>query len=366
MKFRYALFVIYMMSNSLRAQDFNFSQYHWAPIYVNPALTGNIDDGQHRVILKHRNQWGSVLNNQNSGLLGNQAFKTYMVSYDGRQCANDFFAYGLSVVADVVGEPAFRTYQPQASMAFHLGLKHDAYLAAGFQLGAVHHRFDNNNLSFDNQFDPTNGYDPGVNPQENWYIQPSVTFLDMGAGISLYQMDNQLGRLRVGYNVGASVTHLGSQKDYSFITNSDPNTLYDKGERMLRWTGHATFVFYKYKNHNKRDVTVRNLFMLQGPHWQYVPIAEYGIKLKSSEPFFRKVIFGAGARFTRSNEARSSFADAVLLSLQSDIGENTSINLGCDINVSPLLHASKGFGSFEVSLLFRLKTDSSCVKCFGF
>ena len=154
MKKLYILVGIMIFGGVLVAQDFHFSQYQWSPLYLNPALTGNMSKGAHRVILKHRNQWSSVLNNGNTNFLGNQAFQTFMASYDGRQCGKDFLAFGANAVADIVGQPAFRTYQGHASMAYHLSLEDDAYLSGGFQIGAIHHRFDNTRLSFDTQFDP--------------------------------------------------------------------------------------------------------------------------------------------------------------------------------------------------------------------
>lgn len=366
MKQLYFLWSLIMLGGSLAAQDFHFSQYNLAPMYINPALTGNIENGQHRVILKHRNQWSSVLNNEIANPFGNQGFKTSMVSYDGRQCASDFFAYGLSVIADVVGEPAFRTYVPQASVAFHLGLKNDTYLSAGFQAGVVHHRFDNQNLTFDNQFDTQGGYDPNSNPRESFLERPSVTYLDLGGGLALYQMEKEIGMLKWGYNIGASVSHLGTRRDYTFLTISNPEALYDRGERMLRWTGHAAFVFYKNKANRRHDVTLRSLFMTQGPHWQYIPVVEYGLSMKGNQPFLQKVAMGVGARFTKSIQANSPFADAILINLQTDLAQYTALHLGYDVNISPLARASKGFGSFEISLILRFKTNSPCVKCFGF
>ncbi|MBM3426354.1 MAG: type IX secretion system membrane protein PorP/SprF [Bacteroidetes bacterium] len=50
-----ALLVMLLLFNSGRAQDFQFSQFYAAPLYLNPALTGISQETRMGTV--YRNQW---------------------------------------------------------------------------------------------------------------------------------------------------------------------------------------------------------------------------------------------------------------------------------------------------------------------
>src|SRR5258706_13582709 len=64
------LFLIFLRSTVMLAQDPEFSQYYAAPLYLNPAFTGTTDD--HRFIMNYRNQWPNIA----------RGYQTLAVSYD--------------------------------------------------------------------------------------------------------------------------------------------------------------------------------------------------------------------------------------------------------------------------------------------
>jgi hypothetical protein len=48
-----------LFARTVMAQDFHLSQFHRAPLILNPAMTGFML-GKYRLGVNYRNQWGSV------------------------------------------------------------------------------------------------------------------------------------------------------------------------------------------------------------------------------------------------------------------------------------------------------------------
>jgi len=92
----YILFFL-VVSCKLSAQDPHFSQYYYAPIEMNPALSG-VFEGKYRASMSYRDQWSS--------LLGSNSFKTLRASTDVKWAMgkNDFLVFGMTLLGDEVGE----------------------------------------------------------------------------------------------------------------------------------------------------------------------------------------------------------------------------------------------------------------------
>ncbi|MCB9169128.1 MAG: type IX secretion system membrane protein PorP/SprF [Flavobacteriales bacterium] len=120
------------------AQDPQFTQNFAAPLYLNPALTGNTY--QDRLILNYRKQWPGIA----------PGYDTYAVSYDHRASTLNS-GFGLMAVRDVAGsnDLAFTMIAANYSYEAHIDRKHG--LRGGLRLGYTRREFDPSTVLFADQ-----------------------------------------------------------------------------------------------------------------------------------------------------------------------------------------------------------------------
>ncbi len=162
-------------------QDAVFSQYYAAPAKSNPAFTGLTQ--RPLISLNYRNQW--------SGL--NKAYVTYHVGYS-QFYERAHSGLGLYVQADNAGNGLFVTSEAKVLYSYQLEPTKDIFLKLGTEIGAISNHVSTNKLLFPDDIDPVTG---GGSPSET--PEPSRTFLDIGAGILLYNQH---------FYVGYSMAHL--------------------------------------------------------------------------------------------------------------------------------------------------------------
>jgi type IX secretion system PorP/SprF family membrane protein len=211
------LFVFLHTENTI-AQDFHFSQFDLAPMYVSPALTGYMG-AQNRIALKYRSQWGSVLQDNE--------YETMLFSYDGRLCPREgvSVAYGFNLVKDQVGFPSFRTNQYMGSVAFHLKLQNGLFASGGLQAGLLQYRLDTKSLNFENQFDQVFSFNTSLPSMEDFLNRDEINLLDIGGGALLYSTGKS------PWNVGLAFHHINPKNYYAFTTNG----VQDNNRTKVRW-----------------------------------------------------------------------------------------------------------------------------------
>lgn len=122
----------------LHAQDPQLSQFYAAPLYLNPALTGNTH--QDRLILNYRTQWVGLP----------KGFDTYAVSYDHRSAlANSGF--GLMVMHDVAGSNGLAFTQVSGAYSYEARIDNRSAFRAGLRMGYTMRSYDPNNFLFADQ-----------------------------------------------------------------------------------------------------------------------------------------------------------------------------------------------------------------------
>ncbi|HEX8607316.1 MAG TPA: type IX secretion system membrane protein PorP/SprF, partial [Pedobacter sp.] len=98
-KLNYFLLITIAFGWQMRAlaQDLHFSQYFNSPLLVNPANTGFIPEGDHRLGINYRNQWASIGN----------PYKTFSIFGDGQffgeRFENGWLGVGGALLRDVAG-----------------------------------------------------------------------------------------------------------------------------------------------------------------------------------------------------------------------------------------------------------------------
>ncbi len=154
----YTIIAIFSGLACLHAQDPHFSQYQHTPLWVSPALTGQIA-GDMRLTANYRNQWSSVT----------VPFQTVALSYDmripkyfGKSCS--YFGGGLFLLNDQAGDSEFRTTIAQLALSYHQSMSNKgkpSYLSLGLMVGGGQMGFNPDKLYFDNQYNGE-GFDTGL------------------------------------------------------------------------------------------------------------------------------------------------------------------------------------------------------------
>ncbi len=188
----------------VQAQDPHFSQYFQAPMYTNPALTGQIN-GNFRVVALYRSQWQAFGN----------AFNTYSLSADGHK---DGFGYGLTVIDEVSGPLNFNTLSAMASGSYDISFKNNNihHFVFGVQAGVIYNGFKDNDITTPDQYDAFTGSSEGNDLGEDFGTLTGIV-PDVNFGVLYF---NGSSRVKLAPFAGAAVFHL-LEPAYNFGGNAN-------------------------------------------------------------------------------------------------------------------------------------------------
>lgn len=217
--------------------DPHFSQYYANPLWLNPAMTG-IVDGDYRVILNSKQQWGSIDN----------SYITAAASFDMAPTKN--LAFGGIVVDHNAGDISYNYLNALASAAYRIrfGRAGLNMVNFGLQAGVLNKSFDPSKITVGGQFNPNMGYDGSMPVNEN-FTSTNTLVPDVNAGIMFFDGD---GDKRLNPFAGISAAHLTRPVD-RFLGN-DVRT-------PIRMTAHGGL---RIKTSDALDVTPNALYMKQG------------------------------------------------------------------------------------------------------
>ncbi len=199
---------------NLSAQDFHYSQYHNAPLNMNPALTG-IFRGDARVMANYRSQWTSVPVDY---MTFTGAFDKKFLQRTGRP---GYWSGGFAFNYDQAGLSRLRLINLGLSAAYTRGFSETFFGTIGGALSVGQRSFKLDDLTFDRQYDPSTGvFIPSRPTQEN-FDNTSYFFPDLALGVNFRlqskQTDMLVDRLdkRSKLDFGVGVHHL-LRPDQSF------------------------------------------------------------------------------------------------------------------------------------------------------
>jgi len=311
-------------TQSLVAQDIHLSQFYETPILRNPALIG-LFNGDYRIQAVYRNQWNNVTVPYQTGALSAELkFPVGM--------SEDYVTAGIQFTYDRAGTARLQSVQALPAVNYHKSLSQDKnmFLSVGFTGGIVQRQFDQSKLTFNNQytggqFDPTAG-----TGEEGRLALRGYSYLDAGAGISF---NSTLGPdEQVTYYLGAALYHFNRPK-LSFYKDAtialDPKITINAGITIPMDERLKLIAQYNQIN--------------MGAYNEYLGGALLGYSLyddglESTRAFY----FGAYLRVK----------DAIIPSVRLDM-ETYEVGITYDANISNLRTATKGFGGFELSLVFK-------------
>jgi len=313
----------------LTAQDIHFSQYYNSPLNLNPAKAGYFM-GSHRFAMNYKNQWQSVT----------VPYRTFSASFDmpviQRGHMLDMFGAGILINADKAGDAAYSTTQISLALSYIKALNkfNNHYISLAIQPGYFQKGFDQDKLSFDNQYDGTS-----LNtqlPHGETFARTNFSFFDISAGVYW----NYLYSPNMGFDAGLSVFHINKPSQTFF---NDPATVL---HRRINFFGNAIFQlsdkydlvpgFYYTRQYNFKEFIIGSTF-------RYI---------KSPNPVNYST-FNMGLFFRT--------ADAAVLVAGYDYLQY-SFAISYDINYSDLKPASRLMGGLELSFKYILDSKKSYIK----
>jgi len=327
--------LVLMFAATGYAQDHHLSQFYAAPLTLNPALTGSMS-GKYRATAQYRNQWQTVMDN---------SFKTMQASFDIKTKVGNSFTdnlgFGMYFYGDKGGTTSVSTNHIAISASYHkgLGLRKKRFLSAGFNIGVAQKNINYNNLTFNDQFDGTEGYNLGTGEE---LPTNNRSYSDLSAGVNY----TYLPRNDRAFNMGASIFHANSPNVSldEEATNRLPSrfTIYASGELPI----------------NERvNLLPRALVYLQGNQLE----ANIGTNVKFKLGY--ENAFHLGGWFRPVSDVESGIALDAFVVLVGFETETFIIGLSTDANLSTLMPSSSGFGGFELSLTYVGRDENDGAMC---
>ncbi|MDZ4845009.1 MAG: PorP/SprF family type IX secretion system membrane protein [Chitinophagales bacterium] len=311
------LLALILVSIASFAQDIHFSQFHSAPLYLNPALAG-INGGNYRFVSNYKTQWNGLA-----------PYNTVAASYDMNMfkqqgARGNFGGMGIFFFTDKAGDSELRTTQVNLNLSYTVMVSKKQSITSGIVGGLGYRSINYANLVFDSQYDPT-GQNP-INTSGESFATDNVLYPELGAGFLWNYVKNE----KTNFYFGGSIYHL-TQPNLSFMEARDEK-LY------VKFTAHAGGYF----GLNEQIFLLPSiLYMNQGPHNQF----NFGalVKVRKSIIPSDRTAFYIGGWYR--------LKDAMILNARVDVGQ-FNIGFSYDINLSGLTPASNANGGAELSLIY--------------
>jgi type IX secretion system PorP/SprF family membrane protein len=323
------------------AQDAHFTQHYATPTYITPAMTG-IFDGRIRGTLAYRSQWSSFLATP---------FNTFAATFDvrvpiGNKAEEHFLGVGLDLYSDKLGGNSYTSTDAMSiSGAYHRSLdaKGDNSLSVGLRIGFAQRSINYEGLTFEDQFDPSrNNY--SVETRE---VPPrnSISYADMSTGVFWSTNPEK----RTQYHAGIGLYHINR-----------PNVaLYQAAGAAPLGLRTAVIVGGQFELTPRTDIIPRVVVLTQSGSFE----ANIGANLRFGlDDYNEKSVFaGAWVRPVSDLYGKMNM-DAIVL-MTGVQWEKIRVGLSYDVNVSPLLSASKTVGAYEMTFQFVGNYGEEKVMC---
>lgn len=303
------------------AQDPHFSQFFEAPLLRNPSLAG-LFEGDIRMQMVYRNQWGSVT----------APYQTGSLNFEYKQPigkANDFITTGLQLLYDRAGTTNFTTTYIFPAVNYHKSLNGEKtrYLSLGFMGGYVQRRIDRSKMTTNSQYGP-NGYNPAL-PDGETFTQARYNYWDGSFGMSYNSSIN--GSETDNFFVGLAYHHFNRPLN-SFYKNPPV-------ELNPKWVASAGV---RFTASEMSYITVQADYSKQGEYTETIAGATYSIKI--GDDFEKPLYILHLGGYLRLKDAFIPFLKFEYRPF--------SIGFSYDANISQLKAVSQGRGGFELSVSY--------------
>ena len=200
--------VLFLACFSVSGQDLHYSNYNYAPLYLNPANTGGFN-GNIRAGASYRDQFRTFIG---------EAYQSTMLWVDSPVSfvVNEkmWIGIGLNMFADKTGDLGLGTSGAMGSFAYHFSFDENyrTVLALGVQYGAIQRKFSSANAAFfgDDQ-SPTNQTSLDHELLEGF----NTMYSDLNLGLTATFKTSKYNTLQLG----ASMYHINNPR-FFFGTGS--------------------------------------------------------------------------------------------------------------------------------------------------
>lgn len=331
-----SLLCLLLWMSGLQAQDFHYSQFSYAPLHLNPALTG-VFAGNTRIAASYRSQWNQVP----------VAYETFTVTADHKYTCGrarpGFFSSGVALNYDQAGDSRLALAEVGLYGSYTRPLNEQAFVTVGLNAGLGQRSFKTEDLRFDENFDVLLGvFNPNLGNGEA-FANTSHIFFDAGIGINFRWQALQSGSLidllekRSKLDVGIGIHHL-PRPDMSFIEDIKVNL-------PIRYSPYATGVI---QVGDPVDVHLAGMAQFQSSYRQYLATLGAKLHLNRNPGEQLSVMIGAGYRFDQ-------FGDAWYPALELNYHEIIRASLSYDFNISEFQIATNRRGGLELNVRYLIK-----------
>ena len=306
--------ILILVSFSVNAQDYHFSQYDVLPVRLNAAMTGMFNDHAYKSGIIYRNQWRSLSVKPFSTF--NLSYEMpinarwgvggYITNFDGAKIYNEF---------NFVASGAYRITKPNQDL--HV-------LNTGLQLGFINKNINDKELTFNNQYQ-AGGFNPDLTSKET-FERFSKFMPEINLGL-FYQYG---GFDKIKPYLGFSLYHISSPKNQFVESTSNPSRL------PRRYLLHGGFT-YQFDPDYVLEVKTREMW--QGKASEYY--MGFDLEYLIDRPTNTRV---TGAFYYRVK-------DAIVLGVGLEY-KNLEFTTSYDITISDLKNYNSSFGGLEFSLKF--------------
>jgi len=333
--FLFTIVLIIASARDLKAQDPHFSQYYAAPIYLNPALTGT-SDGSYRLSTVYRDQWRSALDSPLRTFSVNADTK-FEMSYN-KQYTPDIIGVGINFFSDKVDFLDLNTNSISISGSYHKSLdkKSKQYLGIGLSIGVTQKNINYNNLTFEDQFNQTNGY---TLPTGEVLPPNNFGFADFSLGLNYTVSSNSTNRFFIG---GAFHHFLTPNLSfYNRQIDPDPNVI-----QINEYNSKiSAYVNTRFQLSEEIIVHPRLLVLKQGDDLELNLSSNVSFPLGFNKNFY----LGLGVRALNNIDGVKPSAIIPLAGIQ--IGDFV-VGVSYDVNLLDISRDPAGLNSFEISISF--------------
>lgn len=322
----------FSLTTVVQAQDPYFAQFYTSPLQLNPAMVG-VYEGQFRVALNYREQWGSIL--------GSEPFRTTAASFDIRQQVGrgDYIGFATSVLRDEAGMSNFTQNRANLGVSFMKQLsggrysKSNQFLVAGLQAGIGQNDFDFDRLWFSAQYDNENevvNFD--ADNTENFEMMNTGIYPDLSAGLLWYALFDD----NMSIYAGGAMYHINTP-DISFLGDADAKL----NSRI------AVHVGGELPFNDNLSLLPAAVVMKQGEAMNIIA----GGNFRYTNRDWREVAvrIGGWAQFSNKLDAGINNAHVVATAILEMERWNVGISYDLNANITPATNAR---GAYELSLIY--------------
>lgn len=236
---------IFLCSGIMMAQDMQFTQFNAAPLYLNPAFTGNTI--QHRIVSNYRKQWAAIPGHYNN----------FLFSYD-YNWAEMKSGLGILFGRENAGTAGLFSQEVALNYSYKFLLKKKVFIQPGLKFNYVTTGIDFSKLVFNDQL-----YNNSDISKES-LLNQRVSYFDLGTGVLMYSEK---------FWAGMSLLHI-NQPNQSLNNNESPlfmkfsmhgGTKIDIDDGNKRSAAKYTNIAFNYKAQQKFDQLDIGVYYTQEP-----------------------------------------------------------------------------------------------------